>query len=64
MNQLIDKILGFFGLKIVRPMKHESKMTNEELFSHYEWAVNANFTTLAGDFLKELKKRGLVKKNL
>jgi len=63
MNQLIDKILGLFGLKIVRPMKHESKMSNEELLSHYEWAVNINFTTLAKDFLVEMEKRRLIKKD-
>jgi hypothetical protein len=59
---LIDKILSFFGLKIVRPMKHESKMTNEELLYFYEWAIDIHFSSLAKDFQKELEKRGLIKK--
>ena len=58
----IDKILSLFGLKIVRPLKHESKMTNEELLYFYEWALNINFNALANDFLKEMEKRNLVKK--
>ena len=42
-------------------IKHESKMTNEELLYIYEWAINIGFLYLAKTFLKELKKRGLVK---
>jgi hypothetical protein len=58
----LDKILNFLGLKIVRPIKHESKMTNDELLNYYEWALNLNFTFLAKDFLEEMEKRNLVKK--
>jgi hypothetical protein len=58
----MDRILNLFGLKIIRPIKHESKMTNQELLYHYEWAINIHFNILAKEFLKELEKRGLVKK--
>jgi hypothetical protein len=44
-------------------MKHESKMTNQELLHYYEWAINIRFNVLAGDFLKEMEKRSLVKKD-
>ncbi len=43
-------------------MKHESKMTNEELLYFYEWAIDIHFSSLAKDFQKELEKRGLIKK--
>jgi hypothetical protein len=59
----VEKILNIFGLKIIRPLKHESKMTDQELLEYYEWAINIRFNVLAGDFLKEIEKRGLVKKD-
>jgi hypothetical protein len=58
----LEKFLNFFGLKIVRPLKHESKMTNDELLYHYECFLNSGYTVLAKDLLAELEKRGLVKK--
>lgn len=42
-------------------MKHESKMTREELIYAYEWALNIGFYFLARDFLSEMKKRGFIK---
>jgi hypothetical protein len=51
------------GLRIVRPMKHESKMTNEELIYFYNWAVGIGFNQIARDFYKELIKRKLIKED-
>jgi len=58
----VEKILNFFGLRIIRPLKHESKMTNDELLYHYEHFLNSGFAALSKDFLVELEKRNLVKK--
>jgi hypothetical protein len=58
----LEIFLNFFGLKIIRSLKHESKMTNKELLYYYEWALNINFNTLAEEFLTEIKKRNLIKK--
>jgi len=58
----VEKILNFFGLRIIRPLKHELKMTNEELLHYYNWTVRENFNTLSKDFLEEMEKRNLIKK--
>jgi hypothetical protein len=60
--RVLEKILNLIGLKIIRPMKHESKMTNEELMYVAEWSEKIGFYHLAKIFITELEKRGLIKK--
>lgn len=45
-------------------MKHESKMTDEELIYTAEWAVKIGFNFLAKELIKEIQKRGLFKTNV
>jgi hypothetical protein len=59
---VLEKITNFFGLKITKPMKHESKMSNSELLHVAEWSERIGFYHLAKIFIAELEKRGLIKK--
>jgi len=58
----LEKILNFLGLKIIKPMKHESKMSNQELLYVAEWSEKIGFHFYMKILIKELEARGLIKK--